>query len=59
VPIEIPDLWALAFGNGHAGGNAQTLFFAAGVERDRMPMAGSGRFFMATEPKSPRKASFS
>src|SRR5262249_25911938 len=29
-PIAIPDLWALTFGNGHAGGDSETLFFAAG-----------------------------
>ena len=26
APIAIPDLWALTFGNGHEGGNANTLF---------------------------------
>jgi uncharacterized protein (TIGR03118 family) len=30
-PIAIPNLWALMFGNGHAGGASDTLFFAAGV----------------------------
>jgi uncharacterized protein (TIGR03118 family) len=34
VPIAIPNLWALAFGNDHAGGNAETLFFAAGTDDD-------------------------
>jgi uncharacterized protein (TIGR03118 family) len=29
-PIEIPNLWALAFGNGHQGGAADTLFFVSG-----------------------------
>ena len=31
VPIAIPNLWALKFGNGHAGGDPDTLFFTAGV----------------------------
>jgi uncharacterized protein (TIGR03118 family) len=31
VPITIPNLWALIFGNDHAGGNSDTLFFAAGT----------------------------
>jgi uncharacterized protein (TIGR03118 family) len=31
LPIAIPGLWALTFGNGHAAGDADTLFFAAGV----------------------------
>jgi uncharacterized protein (TIGR03118 family) len=31
APIAVPDLWALAFGNGHAGGASDTLFFTAGV----------------------------
>jgi uncharacterized protein (TIGR03118 family) len=39
--IVIPDLWALAFGNGHAGGNAHTLFFAAGVNYDQHGLFGA------------------
>jgi uncharacterized protein (TIGR03118 family) len=31
TPIAIHDLWALTFGNGHVGGDWDTLFFAAGV----------------------------
>jgi uncharacterized protein (TIGR03118 family) len=31
IPIAIPGLWALTFGNGHLGGAADTLFFTAGV----------------------------
>jgi uncharacterized protein (TIGR03118 family) len=30
-PINIPGLWALQFGNGHNGGDANTLYFAAGI----------------------------
>ena len=29
--ISIPGLWALRFGNGHNGGDATTLYFAAGI----------------------------
>jgi uncharacterized protein (TIGR03118 family) len=32
TPIAIPNLWALTFGNGHVGGDSQTLFFTAGVD---------------------------
>jgi hypothetical protein len=30
-PIEVPGLWAIAFGNGHSGGDAHTLYFTAGI----------------------------
>jgi len=29
--ISIPGLWALRFGNGHDGGDANTLYFTAGI----------------------------
>jgi uncharacterized protein (TIGR03118 family) len=32
IPIAIPNLWALAYGNGHAAGDSDTLFFAAGMD---------------------------
>ncbi len=41
APIAIPDLWALTFGNGHEGGNAQTLFFAAGVDYEAHGLFGA------------------
>lgn len=31
APIQIDGLWGLRFGNGGAGGNPNTLFFAAGI----------------------------
>jgi uncharacterized protein (TIGR03118 family) len=40
-PLVIPDLWALTFGNGHAGGDADTLFFAAGVAYDEHGLFGA------------------
>jgi uncharacterized protein (TIGR03118 family) len=30
-PIAIPGLWGLQFGNGHNGGDANTLYFVAGI----------------------------
>ena len=30
-PIQIPGLWALRFCNGHIGGDANTLYFTAGI----------------------------
>src|SRR5262249_27793543 len=58
TPLALPNLWALTFGNGHAGGDADTWFSAAGVgdgeqgvfgaiqapERRGADPAGSGAF---------------
>jgi uncharacterized protein (TIGR03118 family) len=41
TPIAIPNLWALTFGNGHAGGDSDTLFFAAGVDYDAHGLFGA------------------
>jgi uncharacterized protein (TIGR03118 family) len=41
LPLAIPDLWALTFGNGHAGGDSHTLFFAAGVAYDEHGLFGA------------------
>jgi uncharacterized protein (TIGR03118 family) len=41
IPIVIPNLWALTFGNGHAGGASDTLFFAAGVDYDAHGLFGA------------------
>ena len=30
IPVHIPGLWAIAFGNGDAGGPTNTLYFASG-----------------------------
>jgi uncharacterized protein (TIGR03118 family) len=63
VPITVPGLWALTFGNGHAGGASDTLFFTAGVgyeahglfgaiqapEKRGADTAGSGAF----DPNAP------
>jgi uncharacterized protein (TIGR03118 family) len=41
TPITIPNLWALTFGNGHAGGDSDTLFFSAGVGYDEHGLFGA------------------
>jgi uncharacterized protein (TIGR03118 family) len=41
TPIVIPDLWALSFGNGHIGGDSETLFFTAGVGDERHGLFGA------------------
>jgi uncharacterized protein (TIGR03118 family) len=41
IPISIPNLWALTFGNGHAGGDSDTLFFVAGVGDDAHGLFGA------------------
>jgi uncharacterized protein (TIGR03118 family) len=39
--IVLPGLWGLTFGNGYAGGNSETLFFAAGLEGERHGLFGA------------------
>src|SRR5262249_22525535 len=41
VPLAIPNLWGLTFGNGHAGGDSDTLFFAAGLDYDAHGLFGA------------------
>jgi uncharacterized protein (TIGR03118 family) len=41
VPFSVPGLWGIAFGNGHNGGNAQTLYFTAGIEGESHGLFGS------------------
>jgi uncharacterized protein (TIGR03118 family) len=41
MPIAIAHLWALRFGNGHAGGDADTLFFAAGLDDETHGLFGA------------------
>src|SRR5262249_22219137 len=40
-PITVPGLWALTFGNGHEGGDAGPLFFAAGGDAERDGLFGA------------------
>jgi hypothetical protein len=39
VPLAFEGLWSIAFGNGGSGGDANTLYFAAGINR-----TGAGSF---------------
>ena len=39
--IEIDELWALAFGNGGAGGDPNTLYFTAGTAEEEHGLVGS------------------
>jgi uncharacterized protein (TIGR03118 family) len=41
LPIEIPGLWAIVFGNGHSGGDAYTLYFTAGINGENDGLFGS------------------
>jgi uncharacterized protein (TIGR03118 family) len=41
TPLTIAHLWALAPGNGHAGGDANTLFFAAGIDDEQHGLFGA------------------
>ncbi|HUC86317.1 MAG TPA: TIGR03118 family protein, partial [Candidatus Acidoferrales bacterium] len=41
TPIEVSGLWAIAFGNGHSGGDAHTLYFTAGINGQNDGLFGS------------------
>ncbi len=41
VPIAIPGLWALTFGNGADAGDSDTLFFSAGIDREQHGLFGA------------------
>jgi uncharacterized protein (TIGR03118 family) len=41
VPIAIPGLWTLMFGNGHVGGDSGTLFFTAGMDYEEHGLFGA------------------
>ena len=41
VPFAERGLWGIAFGNGHSGGNSQTLYFAAGINDEGDGLFGS------------------
>jgi len=42
-PIQIDQLWGLAFGNGAAGGDVGALYFTAGIGREEHGLLGSLR----------------
>ena len=39
--IAVPGLWGIAFGNGHSGGDAYTLYFTAGINDENDGLFGS------------------
>ncbi len=41
LPLVQPGLWAIAFGNGHSGGSAGTLYFTAGINSENNGLFGS------------------
>jgi len=41
TPIEVPGLWAIAFGNGGSAGDAYTLYFTAGINNESDGLFGS------------------
>src|SRR5262249_14529621 len=41
IPLAIPTLWALTFGNGHLAGAADTLFFTAGLDDENHGLFGA------------------
>lgn len=41
IGIEIPELWAITFGNGGSGGDVNTLYFAAGIGEEEHGLFGS------------------
>jgi uncharacterized protein (TIGR03118 family) len=43
VTIAISNLWSLTFGNGHDGGDADSLFFAAGIDNGDHGLFGAIR----------------
>jgi uncharacterized protein (TIGR03118 family) len=49
-PIVNPGLWALAFGNGSAAGDATTLFFTAGIGSEQHGLFGSLTAVAAASP---------
>jgi uncharacterized protein (TIGR03118 family) len=49
TPLEISGLWGLIFGNGHFGGDFDTLYFTAGIEDESHGLFGS----IAAEPVVP------
>ncbi len=42
VPISIPGIWSINFGNGGRGGDAGTLYFTAGISGNGQPVESHG-----------------
>jgi hypothetical protein len=52
-PIRNQALWALTFGNGKSGGDANTLYFTAGINAEKDGLFGSIQPIPALSPKAP------
>jgi uncharacterized protein (TIGR03118 family) len=55
-PIQIDGLWALKFGNGNGGGDANTLYFTAGLDHENHGLFGSLSVVAAGTPEGPAEA---
>ena len=51
-PIAIDGLWGLTFGNGGSGGDANTLYFAAGPDEESAGLFGALAVSAVPEPAS-------
>jgi uncharacterized protein (TIGR03118 family) len=52
-PFEEDHLWSLRFGNGGSAGNANTLFFTAGINGEKDGLLGSLQAVPEVSPKTP------
>jgi uncharacterized protein (TIGR03118 family) len=55
-PIHIDHLWALKVGNGGAGGNANTIYFTAGLDNEMHGLFGSLTPVARGTPEGPAEA---
>ena len=55
-PIQIDRLWALNFGGGGAGGDPNTLFFTAGIDKELHGLFGSLTAVAPGTPEGPAEA---
>jgi uncharacterized protein (TIGR03118 family) len=55
-PIHIDHLWALKMGNGGAGGNANTVYFTAGLDNEQHGLFGSLTPVVPGSPEGPAEA---
>ena len=55
-PIHIDGLWALQVGNGGNGGNANTVYFTAGLDHEMHGLFGSLTPVAQGTPEGPAEA---
>src|SRR5262249_25407008 len=55
-PIQIDGLWALKVGNGGAGGDANTVYFTAGLDHEQHGLFGSLAAVAPGTPEGPAEA---